>query len=93
MNAELILTKEKQMQCDCIEQFDKKYAEQTGDPEANLKVGFIKDGNTLKVAPYLTAAYRRKKKNGEFESRKRTTCVTINYCPFCGKSAKGETNV
>lgn len=69
------------MACDCIkrigEQIRKEY-----DDSAYINVALMFDGT---VRFEITASYRKKKRNGEYEKKESTLHLYPKYCPICGK--------
>lgn len=89
------------MNCDCIEQFQTKLREHTGDTKAGLSSGFVMvnreiDGKTqlgMEFVLMMTAFYRDKKKDGSLKEKSTPHYnIIVKFCPFCGKKLMGETN-
>jgi len=71
--------------CNCIEEVNKKYKEQTRDERAGVYCIFSFDFGFL---PKLEAHHRFKKKDGTLSERTVTETIMPVYCPFCGKEYK-----
>jgi hypothetical protein len=73
--------------CDCVTKVQDLIREQYQDPEASIDIGFTFGGKSLDVKPSgLGFQYRSKKKNGDYDSRKKHGTLVPSFCPFCGKS-------
>jgi hypothetical protein len=76
------------MACECIRKFEAKLRENTGDPEADVKVNFVmvKKSGTITPEEFIPIhmSYRPKKKDGTFGKTK-NMCGKGAYCPLCGK--------
>lgn len=68
--------------CNCLEEINEKYREQTGDNYAGVCSIFSFDFGSL---PKLEAHHRFKKKDGTLINRNITETIIPTYCPFCGK--------
>ena len=75
--------------CDCIEKFNKQLNE-TLNCDGKVSVSYLIDKHDDMIAfpDGMRFVFRRKKKNGEFESRQRSVPLVPTYCPFCGKPYK-----
>ncbi len=74
------------MECNCINEVNKKIQKASGDPEAELDVIYTFDSG-IGERLYIPYSYRDKKKDGTY-TKEKSGKLTLSNCPFCGKSIK-----
>lgn len=67
--------------CDCFDKTQNALREKTQDPLAELAAVFTLSGEVFPRIPYT---YRKKKKDGVFQSKITEGTMFPNFCPFCG---------
>lgn len=78
------------MNCNCIDEVQKKLIDQTKDPETKLHTGLVIMDNGLESVLQIPFSYRKQTPKGEFYKRKTESYVIPTYCPFCGKKCKKD---
>ena len=69
--------------CDCFEKIEQNLQEKTGDPMASMNWMYAMPSFVKK--PVIECSYRKKRKDGSFQTKQASISLAYPFCPFCGK--------